>query len=312
MRHEERLEQAKLREWKLLGGWGEEHPDEYRMNHEPVKTEKQLFPKRSEFVLRKNKPKLEKILSKVPYDFNLFFLRSGRIKVDDWQLDWEGKMREGLVPRETALRYLANENIDVDALNWRKSINFFFLGTGVNFRNLPPTPWIVLHWMAHALTAGYEGRRGSKNSDYYYIHRLGIWHMLAQLIKNAYRPVNLTAQEILPEIISDASTDPFNFNLQIKRWMPFIFTFRSARDRKLVSGSEGVQDLFVQYMWNGKKGIVLNRPETIEYKHQGRYPVVFARRGKVTAQKAFARFKRQVETRFREILDQSIGGWFLT
>ena len=311
MNHEERLELSKLREWKLLGGWGKEHPDEYDVTPLGDVSLKPtpLYPTRAESVLLKNKPKLEAILNRSPYNFNLFFLRSGQSKRKKWHNLAAKDMEEGRLLDVRALNFLMEEGVYPETLNWKRSINFLFLGTGVKGTNMPPTPWIVLHWMAHALIAGADGRKHGVNDDSHTINRLGIWELLADLLENSYTDVGESSFAWSIEDLRDMKWKLKNetIHLLMKSFMPALFSFRSARSGRLTSHTEGIHDLFTQYMWNPRKrGIVLNnlprRLETLDgILHK-----------KKTADKATRWFKLKVEDIFEEILVNAVGKWYFT
>ena len=309
MNHEERLELSKLNEWKLLGGWGKEHPDEY--------TGKQRFPERSHNVLLKNKPKLDAVLSKSPYDFNIFFLRRGRKEKRKWHILSSGD--EGFLDGRSALAFMREENVDVDALRWRKSINFIFLGTGIDSNNLPPTPWIVLHWMAHALTAGADGTSHDKNEYTDAMSTLGMWKEVGALIEDAYvtdvdniknwgfmerEAYNVVLD--LDDMGADFQPHPRTSAFLLNDFFPAVFTFRSARDKKMVTIEEGVQDLFTQFIWNGRKGIEVKSPSKI-FMYEDEFLVK-----KSGADGVFRNFKKKMDGIFKRIMDNAVGKWYYT
>ena len=313
MRHVRGIELSKLEEWRLLGGWGQEHKDEWDADVADKDSfykrpdEEQRFSERSQRVLKNNKAKLEKVLSKSPYSFNLFFLRAGRAEKKRWHL-LRDNGGEGQIKNEKALEVLREENTDIDNLSWERSINFIFFGLPVTNRQLPPTPWIVLHWMAHALTAGADGKIRQGPEDWSNVNQLGIWDLFDAAFNESYKFTSgMFSDEVSEggEVLPESDREEFYRGVL----MPAVLTFRSARAKKLTSASEGVMDLFAQYIWNaGKLG--LNRPPKNLRTRRTMYGVMeFEDNG--TAFANFKKLRTELKVIFKRVMDNAVGKWYI-
>ena len=301
------MELAKLREWKLAGGW-EGRSEYYRLapggKWKKRDSKDERFPEKSHKVLQNAKSKLEKILSRSPYDFNIVFLRQGHKKPKKWHnITMRDSRTEGFIKTEKALKFLREEGVEIDSASWRRSINFIMLGTGIGSASLPPTPWIIVHWMTHALVAGFQGDDNDFSEGIRLTRESGLYTALATVMADSYAG-------------KDGDIDPFDIHEDDDYYwedffqhafMPAVFTFRSARAKRLTTMQEGLQDLFTQYMWNPpRKGIQLNRPpKTIEFDGD-----VYTR--KSGAEDAFDAFKKEIESIFKGMLDNAVGKWYYT
>ena len=339
-----KLESADLKHWELVGGWGEERP-EYRsdtkggVRREEVHNES--FPDVSRRVLIRNKSKLEKVLANSPYDFNVFFLRAGRAEKKSWH-----KLREthaeGEWTSQMALEVLKSEDVDIESLDWKRSINFIFWGIAPQTRGiriLPPTPWIVLHWMAHALGTGMSGRALSKDSRaivMYFFHT-PLWDSFGKMLRKSYRGTDDFSKKLLSTLIAFLEKKlpaeiSIDFRIDVETLLtedllPDLFTYGSARAKGIGSQPEGLLELFAQYIWNGNKGIVLKRPPPKLFVSDKRFNLGLyndivdpsAGGGKYrkpdvvrtpNASAAFRKFKNDADAFMGKVMRQSVGKWY--
>lgn len=216
-------EKAKLQLWDFIGK--PEDPDEESWTG---------YSEREIRVLQNTNVKLSRMLSRSKTKFRIFFVLDQQAGVDISK--WEG---EGPVPYSRVSRELKSNDLEVPE-NDRTSVNVLLTGMGEAFRekeNLPPTPWIIVHWIAHGIMktggAGTPGRT------------------------SVYDHIFLDFKDTLGYIyVSDdfALID----DKTILDFMHGIFQFRSARKRQLRNVYEGMHDALTEYIIRGD--IRTNKP----------------------------------------------------
>ena len=212
------IEAAKLVGWEILGD-----PEGLDEKYEGDLEDNPLFgySKREFMVLQKTNVKLARMLAKTEHRFRLYFL----LDYDaGFELDDEP---EGPINYSRLVKYLEEAGIDPPEKD-STSINIVMRGLGgalVEKENLPPTPWIIVHWIAHAV---------SKDSDGY--NRAGHW---------MYRNLKDTVNDVIDGVYGTRGLD------QSKEFLEKLFQFRSARKRQVRNFYEALHDAFTEYLTTG-------------------------------------------------------------
>ena len=173
------------------------------------------------------KPVLEKLLSKSPVNFNLYFVMYSDLLPGN---------QEGLVVKEKKLFRTLPKRLRKQLEHSRQNAVTVFidgLGNAVGINgNLPPTPWIITHSIAHVILKVLR-------TDSRYHYYLLLEKALAKIFLAMYG-------------LSAISTPNPNDNEHIRKFMEDAFTFRSARSRRIRDDYEGWHELLTQYIITGK------------------------------------------------------------
>ena len=215
-------------------------------------------------LIQKGKSKLEKLLSKSPMNFNIYFLLTPLERGDLPENKTESPLKWGKINK-----VLRRAGLDDDIPKDNSAVNIVLTGLGeeVGFAdNLPPTPWIITHWIAHGVMKGdsdvlgvpdYEDNTG-------FIRHLNglVIDYVMDMAKNPWdeddEPEEYDEWEERKnsgelyyyeagDDASDGQATETAFNFQ-----KAAFTFRSARTGKLRNGYEGWYELMAQYIIEGK------------------------------------------------------------
>ena len=293
MNHEERLELSKLVRWNIVGDESDPYvPEKIRGKHKHFRAAKDRkgFSKKDLNIIRKTYPRLQEVLDRSPWKFRLhFFVQPKALDPSKGRIGRRGDKNfyfgggQGGLDLAVVRQAFADYGEPFPA-KWKDSINVILTGSFFNedpaYRNMPPSPWIVIHNMAHALVKSYE-------FAYHYA--------LLGLMKNAY-----DGGQIL-------TTSDLENN---KKLIETVFNFRSARMGRLRNFNEGLHEIFTSFVHNGGKlGRLNTPPDTIV---QGRYKEnelsLSDNTGKV--EKALKRFRKDIERGSRRALRKAKGGWY--
>ena len=140
------VEKAKLKLWDYLGfedgvfdSWGDGDPYDGPLSG---------YSKRELKVIQSTNVKLARMLSRSKHDFRVFFLLE-----EDIENEFDDYRESGPVPFSNVASILKSMGLAVPR-NSSRSVNVILTGLGQAFTdkgNLPPTPWIVVHWIAHGV-----------------------------------------------------------------------------------------------------------------------------------------------------------------
>ena len=354
MKHVESFELSELKRWGLVGGWGEEHPDEYNFSEKlsPSESDYQRFSTIEQKVLRNAHRKLTKVLKRSPYKFNIFFVRRTKEQNLRDKSAWHSLARkEGQISEREVFRILQSENVDVGSLDWKRSINFLMFGTqkaAASGGNLPPTAWIVLHWMAHAFTAGMFGKKQDKGSEDSNFKNSGVYEILGELVKDSYKGGDVYSERELDLVTTALSygkktpvyqRDIGDFGRSIgsvrvddrklydkltsgvirsdwflsKTFFPKVLTFGSARRNRINNVTEGLQEIFAQYIWTGGGVKLAADPpaKIVDPKYDwDRETLTLVKIS--NADRAFDRAESKLKAYFKRIMDNAVGKWHFT
>ena len=261
---------AKLGTWRILGEGGRAKAWE-------------SWRKRDLALIYENKDKIKKFLSRSQYRFNVYILAG----------ELEGMERNHVEEGPIDLRYLRHL-LSVNGYKERigdnpKSINVILRGIGNAVGkqgNIPPTPWIVVHWIAHGVL---------KSS-------LTIYHHLRDALREHILECIFDLEDIS---VRKHLTDPTDL-------MSRMFTFKSARRGILRNSNEGWHDLMVQFIVEGRIRLAkdlgeegLTPPGLFDDKSKKLMPDREAYKDSV------GEFKREVESIFDKALRRAVGRHFI-
>ena len=226
MRRLRTTETATLVEWGLIG-------TEPLADNDGEDDTFSGFRERELRVLQRTNVKLARMLSRNKTKFRLFFAIDESVSSAlDYDLD------EGLVTYGSMQRALTEFGVPAHRLpkEDRSAVNVIFRGLGDGFNqrdNLPPTPWIVIHWIAHGVMK--TGTAADSAASYN-----AVQDTLTDAISSLYGIYTPRGNEGI-NIKDDAGRD----------FMHSAFTFRSARKRMLRSWWEGIHELFAEWLSTG-------------------------------------------------------------
>lgn len=210
-------EKAKLELWDFIGKPEDEYSDESWTG----------YSKREMRVLQNTNVKLARMLSRSKIKFRIFFILDPQAGVDISKWEGEGPVKYSRVSRE-----LKRNKLPVPAKD-PSSINVLLSGMGESFKekeNLPPTPWIIIHWIAHGVMKKHATGAFMSNDDYNFIK-----HDFTDTLGYIY-------------------TSPYVNRIDDDRILDFMhsaFQFRSARKRMIRNIYEGMHDLMAEYIIRG-------------------------------------------------------------
>ena len=213
-------ERAKLTLWDYIGDPDRSGmPDEFEEDEDGVWTG---YSKRELRVIQGTNVKLARMLSKSKLKFRIFFV------LDTDAADYLSEYSEGCINYSQLKMDLLRYKLNVPKKG-ADSINVVLRGMGTAFKereNLPPTPWIVIHWIAHGVM-----KDDNDNSRYYTEIQNDVNDLL-------YAMYGIEPHKRLgPEYATE--------------FFKHIFTFRSARKRLIRNIPEGAHDAMVEYITRG-------------------------------------------------------------
>ena len=233
MRRVRTIETATLVEWGLIGT----EP----MADSDVEDTFSGFRERELRVLEKTNVKLARMLSRNKTKFRLFFALDESIAA---ALDNE--LEEGPARYSEIRRVVAEWGNSPDAIPKHdgNAVNVILRGMGDAFDdrdNLPPTPWIVIHWIAHGvLKTGATPGRLSDTPAYAAVED-AIGEAIEMLYGVWLGPLSGVGGPKSSEMAELAT-----------KFIHSVFTFRSARKGILRNFWEGVHEAFTEWLTTGR------------------------------------------------------------
>ena len=261
---------SRLSYWDLIGE-----------RHDPAENNYVGWRKKDIDLLQKRNLELKKLLSRSYYDFNLYVILDPVV----------GKYMQQRLPREEAvgfgevesvLRYHYPERDDVGVEPDEGGISVVLTGDGADVGKqgiMAPTPWIVVHWIAHGVLKSDPNDRGrwyEKLHDAFADMASAFSHQLRQ-----------------PQPIGSYA------DIKMKSLMEEMFVFRSARRKKLRDVPEGWHELMAHYIVANK--VVVNK----------KLPIAFATTNKAQWKKESKKFAKKAERILDSALDFARGQWFV-
>lgn len=213
---------------------------------------------------------LKRYLSKLDIPVNVYFINDRKFI--------EGiSMREGPILKSRVMKAADKLGYKDRLKDGKGALNILLLGFGEVEKesgNIPPTPWIVIHWIAH-------GVMNFRNDAY---GKIG---------------------DMFRDVIEELYGHRFSFlDAAGKDFITGIGTFGAARRKKIRNAWEGVHDIFTQYIKNGS--ITFNKPPERLFTSVG-YISLKKSRNKTVMKK----LKKDLESFFDYALNQSKGMWFV-
>lgn len=202
---------------------------------------------------------VRKKFGKTPYVINMFFVNKPGV----------AKHTEtGTVSLDEIRKRLGDDVANAVAPHYQEedNVNIVFV-SNLGAQKVPMTPWIMAHRMAHALARGSRGNMGHQN------------------YMEVIRTINDFLSEVLPEVYGVRYVNPErlgytdterqqqrNAQLMMIHLFQEMCTFRSAREKKIRDYFEIYNELFAQYVIEGK--IRFNPlPEKFGVSGWGKHPV---------------------------------------
>ena len=302
MRYVESIELSKLAKWKIIGD--ENDPfvpkpvEGQRRGYRDLPQSRGLT-EQDLNLLRKRRAELTKILDRVPWKFRFYFFvqpvsKSGVVGPPDGL----GYKREGdpsyfVTSWQEKLTKKQAQKAFEDygepfPKKWKDSINIIHAGTTTpEVDNLPPTPWMIIHRVAHAVLL---------HSTIY----ARDWHShYGKAWKDFIDKVYST------DVKSDESTDLMHYNKLVET----MFTFRSARLDRIQTATEAIHEIFTDFIYkSGKLGRLNLPPKSIKQKGVG----VRTRGSDKEIELAMRKLKKDLVAGFVRDLNKAVGKWYYT
>ena len=199
-------------------------------------------------LLEKRNLDVRKMLSKSPFDFSLYFVLDK--EVNAVMRKWG--------PSEAPLREEHKRGIreDLSSLGGghdlpedRSAINVVLTGMGNTFGkedNLPPTPWIVVHWIAHGVMKT-KGGGNFLEADRYDTYNKA-WEILADAYADA--AVGVDRRDVKSPFVFVPGWK--SYKKEMLGFMHRALTFRAARKGLGRDPWELLHDLLAQYIVKGR------------------------------------------------------------
>ena len=284
----ESFELAKLEDWQLVGD--EDNP----FVPKPVRGESPRYRARTQSrghseqdlnLLRKRKAELTKVLDRVPWKFRFYFFIQPVLKKRKGTRPRLGNRGKTYFPSEldgilttAQARKAFKDYGEPFPGDGREAINVIHAGVtfsskGYASPQVPPTPWMILHRVAHPIVSLGQ-----------YWDAFGKW---LGVVYGLYEP-----DEDVEYIVED--------NKIIER----LFNFRSARKRTLLNSTEGIHEIFVDFIFNKGQLNKMNPgyPEKVrdwETWYRKESPM----RGRVT-------LREDLEAAVTNDLNRAVGKWY--
>ena len=224
-------------------------------------------------LMEKRNVDLRKLLSKSRVDFNVYILADPEIGKDFESLG-EGRIERKVV--NNIYRMYGRKTLPDD----KKAINVVLTGLGSYAEtdgNLPPTPWIMVHWLAHAVL------KAKGDLPYYTdLEEAVVDHVFAEDYEGGYRSVT-QEHDVLDFLHQAAAT-------------------KAARTGKLRNAAEGWHELMAHYLVSGK--VRTNRK--LNAKGHENMNITSDRWSRNRD-----KFNKQVKVLFDDALKSSVGKWFV-
>ena len=298
MRYDARLELSKLAQWNIVGDEDKPYipkgdkggkrrpfgPRDRFDNHGFTEEELRL--------INKTRPKLARILDRSPWNFRLHFF------VLPYKKSKFGRKKTYFVEDEREITLLDAKKAFSDygepfPENWKDSINIIMTGSffneGTGGRNMAPTPWIVMHNMAHGL----------KHQGYFQEYQ---------------RAFNFLFQQVYQGYLQQKDRRVSNM-VRFSRVVETMFDFKSARQGRLRNFSEAMYEIFTSFMHNGGKLKGLNLPPAAIKTRSRTLYLHEDMNGELALdyiEDRVGEFKWRMEEASRESLNKSVGKWFVS
>ena len=309
MEHENRIERAKLEQWNLVGDVDKPYNPYVAGNDKRKpwgrrKAGDRGFSKEELDFLRKTYPRLKKVLDKSHWKFRVHF----------FILPWPGTVKR------TGLQYFAGHEVKSIPLSEVKkafqdyhepypgdgkdSINVILTGSffneGPGKRNMAPTPWIVIHNMAHALQSLFY-------SDFIFAVR--------NFVDDTYF-LDDEGNRKFDYPFPDPAKGHYREFMSIvmdSRILETVFTFASARRGRIRNFGEGMLEIFTSFVHNGGKlGKVNPPPDYLRVEYGGsKYGVRVQRDVQERMKSHMDYFKGMLEEIADRALDRAVGKWYV-
>ena len=297
-------ETAKLVDWDFLDTPAQKRDAVYP--GEPYRG----FNPAAQNLVRRNNVKLARLLSRVPTRFRVYFFVGNVNRLV--QLDSHSD--RGIVPYRKLRDIVGAALPPADP----KTVSFILLGDGNRWRGPlsksyssfdPPTPWIVIHWMCHAML-GWDPVPSKATGG------------------SAVMPQGLKWRRRLAQQLADALVEAYDHSGDDWEWtedlvrnetalklrMQRLFPFKAARDKRIVDALEGWLDLFVQALIGGGR-IKLRVPKELlpivsgwEYRETSDYGTLPLKPG---GEKALQAWADRTAKWFLGVAKDSTGKWFV-
>lgn len=246
---------------------------------------------------------VRKKFGKTPYVINMYFVnKPGAAKHTE----------TGTVSLDEIRKKVGDDVADAVAPHYQEenNVNIVFV-SNIGAQKVPMTPWIMAHRMAHALARGSRGGLATTEGHQNYMEVI--------------RTINDFLSEVLPTVYGVKYFDPERFGygdteqrqqqrraqLTMIHLFQELCTFRSAREKKIRDYFEIYNELFAQYVIEGR--IRFNPlPQRFGVSGWGKYPV--RAKSKETLeeyQSVVDGLARTLDYYFRELLDEASKGVLL-
>ena len=282
------VEVAKLVEWDFLG-----------RSDRPNRGEDTGWTDREINALQKTNVKLARMLSRTDARFRLYFVPTvpGLLS--------RSVSREGYVNERTARAIFKELHLPFVGKD-DQAISVFFRGMGTGFErkeNLPPTPWIVVHWLGHVILKVNE-----------LIDHTGAWHYgrlsraVYQLVNAAYDTSEWGAAWMID---SSTATNRGSFIGKAFLWLAHtgLLEFRAARTGKIRNAAEAFHDMFAEWLTTGR----IRTGKLAPYvKIDDAHDIATLRPiSRAEQQMAVGNFALEAGRTFENALDMAKGNWYV-
>jgi len=154
-----------------------------------------------------------------------------------------------------------------------ENINIIYVGN-VATQKVPMTPWIMAHRMAHALSRfDFNGGRSTRQFRFYAELVKETSYFLEDILQNVYNMRGYTSvQTSMSSYDKQRNEQIRNTQLRMIHLFQELCTFKSAREKNIRDYFEIYNELFAQYVIEGK--VRFNKlPKTIGGTGWGKYPL---------------------------------------
>lgn len=190
---------------------------------------------------KENIQKIHRFFKNTPYIFDLYFYNNHTEKIE--------KFIEFMEYGETTFEELKNKyDISIPKPINSDTITVIFVSNyGTNLIRL--TPWIIAHRIGHVA----ERKSDRINSLYHNTNSI-LKRKLIDLFSSCYYTDH---NQHFPEVFD------YNAHKLLEELYPYLFTFKTAREKNLTSIGELYHELFAQYI--NKRTVEVNIPENFKF-----------------------------------------------
>ena len=314
MKHVRGVELSKLEEWRLVGD--EDDP----FVPEPVEGKRKGYrdykqsrghTRQDLNLLRKRRAELTKVLNRVPWKFRFYFFvqpvsKSGAKGPSDTRGGYRDKsdntyfmnMWDDKITEQQARKAFKDYG-EPFPKKWKDSINVIHSGiSSPQEGNLPPSPWMVIHRLAHPVLGRSMPSRG-----------WGSFYGQAwkDFIETVYMDERWMARYGgLKD--QDQALDLMEYNKLVET----MFTFRSARLSRIESSIEAIHEIFTDFIYKGGKLGETNPPPRSITKEWGTEHMGTAFGSDKEIELAVRKLKRELKAGFVDDLNKAVGQWYYT